>query len=41
MKAKFVCFKLSVPVSMLILVIVLEVGFIVFQINELREVRKL
>lgn len=40
MKAKFVCFKLSVPICVLVLVIILEVGFIVFQINELCTVRK-
>lgn len=41
MKAKFVCFKLSIPVCMLCLIIVLEIVFIVFQIKGLREERKL
>ncbi len=40
MKARFVCFKLSFKISVLILVVIMEIGFILYQIKELREVRK-
>lgn len=41
MKAKFVCFKLSIPICILFLIVILEIGFILFQIKSLREERKL
>ena len=40
MKAKIVCFKLSKTKYILSLIILLEIGFILFQIKELREIRK-
>ncbi|MBO5479372.1 MAG: sortase [Clostridia bacterium] len=39
MKAKIVCFKLSKTVNILILIIILQIIFILFQIKELREER--
>lgn len=37
MKAKVVCFKLSKTMIILFLIILLEIGFILFQVKELRE----
>ena len=39
MKAKIVCFKFSRTVKICILIILLQIGFIIFQIKELREVQ--
>lgn len=39
MKAKIVCFKFSKTVKISILIILLQIGFIMFQIKELREVQ--
>lgn len=39
MKAKIVCFKFSKTVKICILIILLQIGFIVYQIKELREVQ--
>lgn len=39
MKAKIVCFKFSKTVKICILIILLQLGFIIFQIKELREVQ--
>lgn len=40
MKAKIVCFKLSKTIYILAAIVLLQLGFIVFQIKELLEVRK-
>lgn len=41
MKSKFVCFKLSKTIIILFLIILLEIGFILFQVKELREGKSL
>ncbi len=40
MKAKIVCFKLSIFKCILILIILIQLGFIFLEVKELREVRK-
>ena len=39
MKAKLVCFKLSKTMCVLGMIVLFEIGFILVQVNELREYR--